>query len=195
MIKTTTRVLIGTALMLVLSATWTHANLLVNAGFEDSIPFFGWTRFTQGAAPEISQDGAREQENCVKVFQEFSGKDNWCGLYQDVPVKANTRYRLSLYVRNGNSEGLDQLLDGNAAMAKVEWFNEGGEQVGVEELASGQNGLTVASPAGQWMLNETVMTAPGNAVIGRVVLLHVYKGDQFEGGSSWFDDVIFEQAL
>ncbi|MDD4737346.1 MAG: hypothetical protein PHP44_14715, partial [Kiritimatiellae bacterium] len=149
MTHTVSRLLTATALMLVLCATGAQANLLVNSSFEDSIPFFGWNRFTQGAAPELSKEGPQDQEYCLKVFQEFSGKDNWCGLYQDVPVKANLRYRLSLYIRNGNAEGLDQLLDGNSALAKVEWYNEAGEQVGVQELNSGKNGLTAASPTGR----------------------------------------------
>ncbi len=194
MSNTVSRLLTTTALLMALAAG-AQANLLVNSSFEDSIPFFGWNRFTQGAAPEISQEGAYDQQNCVKAFQEFSGKDNWCGLFQNVPVKGNLRYRLSLYMRNGNAEGLDQLLDGNTALAKVEWYDEAGEQVGMQELNTGKNGLTVASPTGRWMLNEAVVTAPGNAVQGRVVLLHLYIGNQFDGGSSWFDNILFEQAL
>lgn len=172
-----------------------HANLLINPSFEDSIPFFGWTRFGAGKSPELQQGEAKDQNTAIKLFQDFSGKDNWSGIYQDVPVQSGVRYRLACFVRNGDAGGQNALQNGNAAFAKVEWFNALHEGLGAQEIKTDGNGLTPSSSAGKWMINETILTAPAQAVAARIVLVHVYVGAAQDGGAACFDDVIFEQSL
>ena len=172
-----------------------HANLLINPSFEDSIPCFGWNRFGAGKAPELQKGGAKDQNASIKLFQDFSGKDNWSGIYQDVPVQSGVQYRLACFVRNGDESGQNALQNGNVAFAKVEWFNALHEGLGAQEIKTDGNGLTPSSSAGKWMINETVLTAPAQAVTARIVLVHVYVGTAQDGGSASFDDVIFEQSL
>ncbi len=180
---------------LTLGTAGAQANLLINPSFEDSIPFFGWTRFGAGKAPELQQDAAKDQNYAVKLFQDFTGKDNWSGIYQDVPVQPGVKYRLACYVRNGSSDGNNALMNGNTAFAKVEWFNARNEGLGSLEIKTDGNGLTPTSPTGAWIPNEIIVTAPDQAVTARVVMVHVYVGNAQDGGSAWFDQVTFEQSL
>jgi hypothetical protein len=170
------------------------ANLLINPSFEDTIPMFGWTRFGAGPAPELAHVDAQEEENCVKMFQDFTGADNWTGLYQDTPVKSGAKYRLAGYLRNGLPDGQDTLQDGNSAWMKVEWFDANDNMIYAKEFNEGENGLTPASESGKWMLNDVQENAPENAVKARIVLLHQYLGTGHNGGSSWFDNISFQQV-
>jgi hypothetical protein len=142
--------------------------------------------------------------------QTFEGADNDSGAYQDVPVTAGSSYVFSAVGRNGAGVGdetaanvWDRMTAGNRALIKIEWRDDTDAILGeVEDMVNGEVDTVVgeipASPATQEEIPYLSVSgvAPAGATKARVFLLHSYTGTgttEDSGGSSWFDDVCFEQ--
>ena len=96
-----------------LGLSLTHAaNLLVNPGFEVNA-LSGWQSY--GANNYTETDGnARSGTNYYKVYGQFTGSDNYTGLYQEIAATPGNTYSadgwaFSLAADGGGIHGQDQI--------------------------------------------------------------------------------------
>ena len=168
-----------------------RAAVLTNPGFETG-DLTGWTTFGDNGNIHVESVSPQEGTYSLKLYQQFTGTTNYSGVYQNLPCTPGVTYRLSGYLRNGYPS-TDYLQTNNRAFLKLEWYDASGAMVGyVENYDPPSQGLDWNTPQDDvWRYNSFDATAPAGAVTVRVVLIHVYEGTAYEGGSSWFDNLNF----
>jgi putative membrane-bound dehydrogenase-like protein len=144
-------------------------NLLPNPGFEttgaDGLPE-GWKRRDYGNRPANAQSkweivtGADNVHSGTQAFRVISRDDADTSFFADVPLKPNTDYRLSAWIKTHGLRGKASLNDhiGRAETEKV------------------------TARDSKWVEVETIFNS-GNRPTASINVLHVAKGD------SYFDDV------
>jgi len=167
---------------------------LVNPGFESG-DLTGWTAFGDNGNIYVESVSAQEGAYSLKLYQQFTGSNNYSGVYQDLPCSPGVTYQLSGYLRNG-FPSTDYLQTNNRAFLKLEWYDSSGNYLGaVENYNPPNQGINWDTPQDDaWRYNAFQATAPANAATVRVVCMHAYEGTAYEGGSSWFDNLDFGEG-
>jgi beta-glucanase (GH16 family) len=144
-------------------------------------PFWSWIN----SGNVFSDTGTRRNgTRGVKMFGRFTGSSNFSSLTQTMstPVPPFAKVRLTGFAReNGN----DALAGTNNAVARINWLNAGGGEVGFVESTV----LTGASPNDQW-LSFTLTTPPIPAgATAAVAQLRFNQPTGTGSGAAFFDDV------
>jgi beta-glucanase (GH16 family) len=192
----------------------THAaNLLVNSGFEIN-PLSGWQSY--GANNYSESDGqALSGTYYYKVYGQFTGSDNYTGLYQDNPATPGNTYSadgwaFSLSADGGGIHGQDQIwlevTFRDAALNSValyrspiisgsnidsfgglnQWFN-----LPITNAWSFTNSGGVPIAIAITNTVSTLTAPPGTAVVRYQTVFH--QGSDNANGSVYLDDLSLNQ--
>ncbi len=175
----------------------TAGNKLVNPSFEEGSGKIkdggavGWTAFGSANSTVISNSvQAHSGTNFLSLFQNFSGGNNFSGVYQSFPTRKGHKWEFSGYLRNGR--GADYLQEGNSAFLKVDLLQNGTIIESIENNTNGQ-GLDASSPTNDlWVFNSMHIDITNDPDTIRFVVIHSYIGTNYYGGSSSFDDLKVE---
>ncbi len=148
----------------------------------------GWTPFGTANSTVISNSAiAHSGTNHLSLFQNFSGGNNYSGLYQKFSATQGDKLLFSTFLRNGREA--DYLQEGNSAWLQVEFWNNGSHVSTIQNNINGQ-GIDSNTPQDdQWLLNSMSITVPENIDTIRFIAIHAYIGTNYNGGSSSFDDL------
>jgi len=192
----------------------THAaNLLVNPGFENALS--GWQSYGANNYPETDAH-ARTGTNYYKVYGQFTGTDNYTGLFQDNPATPGSTYSgdgwaFSLSTDGGGIHGQDQLwLEvsfRDAALNTVALYRSAiisGANIGSFGGLDQWFGLPVTNawsftnsggvPIAIAITNTvaTLTAPPGTAVVRYQTVFH--QGPDNANGSMYLDDLSLNQV-
>jgi beta-glucanase (GH16 family) len=171
-------------------------NVLTNAGFELN-GLAGWTRY--GANTYLASSPTapvRSGTNSFKVFGQFSGPDNYSGLYQDTVSQPGLNYTAGGW---GFTPTGDVLGGANTAWVEVSFRDSSSTILALYRSAV----MNAASPPGTWLslavTNQfdpttfapvgvvTQLVAPtGTAFVRQQV---VFRQPASAGGAAYFDDL------
>ncbi|MBN1269546.1 MAG: hypothetical protein JXB04_08165 [Kiritimatiellae bacterium] len=164
-------------------------NLLGDPGFEGRVnePFStNWTRFGNAFCEFVTP---RTGSYVCKLFGNFENRQNWSGVYQDVPASPGGYYQASAYMRQNSK---DHLQGGNRAWIKLEFYSAGCTKLLKAHESTRE--LHVKSAANQWTYFSTGrVKAPKDAAVVRFALLFEQQADN-AGGAALFDDVCLREV-
>jgi hypothetical protein len=176
---------VGAFVAMLLAATMASAgNLLVNPGFEDGLN--GWTAFGNVYAEVAGgQFVPYEGNGLVSMFGNWSGPWNVSGIFQEFATFEGEAWRLSAKSRHWSGDpmiGVGAPND-NWVVAKLAWFDAGGEIGGVEvTILDGTFAQDV------WHDNPPVIGfAPAGTVKVQALILYIQPADA--GGAAHIDGV------
>ncbi len=177
-----------------IAATFTNPSFEQNSGLIKNGGATGWTAFGSANSTVISNNAqAHSGTNFLSLFQNFSGGNNYSGVYQEFPVEPGQKYTFSGYLRNGRN-GTDYLQTGNSAWLQVELWNNS-NYIGVIQNNSNGQGIDVnTTQDDQWLFNSMQVDVPVTANRLRFIAIHAYIGTNYNGGSSSFDDLEIKQV-
>ncbi len=172
-------------------------NRLINSSFEDSAGLIktngavGWTAFgTANSSVKSNNLLAHSGTNYLSLFQNFSGGNNFSGVYQSFSTRKNHIWNFSGYLRNGREA--DYLQEGNSAFLKVDLLISNNVVESIENNMNGQ-GINMNTPTNDlWLLNSMHIEITNNIDTIRFIVVHAYIGTNYLGGSSSFDDLTVE---
>ena len=172
--------------VLLLPALPVQAAELVNAGFEESVgdgprtsEIRGWFRFGTNVH-SVTRD-VRSGIRCVKVQGDFSQMDNFCGVFQELPVGPGQRVEFMINAKHAS----DNPLTGEAtAFAKLEFYDASTNFIAAHESSERVTGGT---PRDHYFACDVRKVAPTNAAVARFVGILVQTAEN-ETGAVYFDD-------
>ena len=122
------------------------ANLLSNPGFESGLQ--GWTGYGDlignTLAGDINSLPVYNGTNVFKVYGQFTGSDNYSGLYQDLPAGAGQAFSASA---RALTPANDQIAGANSAWIEVTFRDAAAHMLSLYRSAS----IDPASPPGLWL--------------------------------------------
>ncbi len=124
--------------MEVLSSTNANRQLL-DGGFEagQGTQFSAWVPYGVGSSTNILRDGntnnAHGGTQCLQMFGDFNGQDNWCGIYQDIPAAAGEFWQASVWAR---SRPGDMMQASNSAPIALEFHDYWGNYLQGDSLTA-----------------------------------------------------------
>lgn len=173
-------------------------NVLPNSGFETG-GLANWLIYSAGfntVLENIQNVPVHTGSNVFKVFGQFSGSENYSGLYRDIPTLPGTTYTANGWALTPNG---DQIAGGNTAWIEVSFRDASSTVLSLYRSQLISNN----TPAGVWNnLTITNQLNPGTqAFIGTVTNLVAPAGTSFvryqivfrqpltAGGAVVFDDL------
>ena len=170
-------------------------NALVNPGFEVG-GLANWTTYGNAFLGSISSLPVHGGSNVFKVYGQFSGGENYSGVFQDVASTPGTNNTANAWALTPSG---DQIAGGNTAWVEVSFRNVAASILSLYRTAL----ITPSTPAGVWLnLAVTNQLNPAtSAVIGSVTNLVaptgtafvryqvVFRQPAFAAGSVLFDDL------
>lgn len=169
------------ACVLLVAASGGVANAqLLNGSFESG--FTSWTPFNNCF---VEMDYARTGVSAAKMFGVFSGDLNASGVFQDLPTAVDEVWDAESYWYNPSADAIGL---GNYTAMNIEFRASNGDLLEYWTI----EGLNDASPQDVWIQKQISATAPDDAVISRLTLLHL-QPDLFPG-AGWVDDASLDQV-
>lgn len=169
--------------------------VLVNDSFEaNDGSLAGWSTF--GNRPEdrpnvqVHNEAASSGKVALKLFGQFSGKENYSGVQQAITVSPGDSITASIksFIHSADSiAGTDNRVD-----MKFDYYRKAGGQYGSGDYINSKT-LTIAdgnADEDKWLSHELNDTVPNGAVEARLVLVFAQKSDK--GGAVHLDDVVFK---
>ena len=176
-------------------------NVLINPGFETG-GLTGWTRYGPNSYLEgIASYPVHGGSNDCKVFGQFTGADNYSGVFQDVPARAGTNYSASAWLLIPAG---DSLAGANSAWVEVSFRDAAANLLALYRTAV----VDSSTPAGQWFAypltnrfdpvtfgplgSTNTLVAPPGTISARFQT--VFHQPQSAAGSVLYDDLSLVQA-
>ncbi|NNF07263.1 MAG: T9SS type A sorting domain-containing protein [Candidatus Eisenbacteria bacterium] len=162
-------------------------NLFTNPGFEDPVPYNGWTTF--GSGPNISTPStdniARTDTAAAKIFGEGSLGFDVGGFFQSFTPTVGDVYTISGYsfVSSADSIPGTDVCNFNRCIAKIVFKNSGGAEIQVNEIVIG----AFNTPQDAWIPFEVSAPAPAGATTIEALFLFLQPID--DPGAVFIDDV------
>jgi beta-glucanase (GH16 family) len=179
--------------------TTTSANLLVDAGFEDSTTpaangTGGWTLFNNSSRQtDFLHDGFM----ALKTFGPYLGGTNASGAYQNVVAAPGQEFEGSIWAFAPSSDSI--LGNQNFTTLTLQFVNSAGAVIGSVNFSPGTNqeetpifdGRDPNMPEDQWVQYTANALAPAGTAFARINAFFVqllHDGNMLDGGAVWFDD-------
>lgn len=160
----------------VISSAQTSSNLLVDPSFEQwagdpTSP--NWAVFQNAYCVAVT---ARTRVFVAKIYGNFTGQQNYSGIWQDVPAGPGRKYVASAYLRQNVG---DTLQGDNEAWLKMEFFDAGGRLLQVFESP---RKMKAKDAAGKYVFFSTgLVTSPPGTVTARFVVIFGQGPDNAPG--------------
>jgi beta-glucanase (GH16 family) len=171
------------------------ARALRNGGFEDQGGgLAGWTAFgsvvPENPNVQAARDVASAGSHALKLFGQFSGGPNVCGVAQGIDVRPGERVvsRARTFVRSADSIA----RTGNAARWKIEFYRQPDAARDGGDFLSETVGLLADGDVveDRWIAHELAATTPADAVEARLSI--VFEQPRNEAGAVHVDEVAFQ---
>jgi len=157
-----------------------HASIL-NGSFENGsgANADNWIRFGNAYREPVSP---LTGDHSMKMFGNFSGGFNVTGAFQDFAISPGQSASASVYARNWSA---DPMQAGNWALMKLIYRDAGNNDLVAIESAQ----INVSTPLDAWQqLTAALGPAPAGTHHGSLFLLFLQPEQNFNGGSTFFDD-------
>jgi len=178
--------------VLVLTAVATHANSLLNPGFETgttNVPD-SWVLFNNAFRTGTNDSNfgitAHSGAFSLKTFGPFTNVLDASGAYQSFPTGSGQSWRLTGYALNWQNDLLSG-ADAYGVASLIFLDNTGGTGNVLQVVSTPHLGQDVPFPIDTWQFIEVDGTAPLNTATVRAQVAHV--GQVGQSGSVWWDDL------
>ena len=166
------------------------SSLIIDPGFEDNDgALASWTRYGNSNDNVLSDWGTPlDGQRSLKMFGQFSGVENYSGVFQNHVVDPGDRLTASAHALTRSEDSIAGTP--NAALLKIEFYSEAGAAYGSPAFL-GESSVVIAdasSPVDTWSFSELTAIAPANAAEARVTIQFVQPASG-PGGSVFVDSV------
>jgi hypothetical protein len=178
--------------------TTTSANLLVDAGFEDSTTpaangTGGWTIFNNAFRnPDFVHDGFTG----LQTYGRFFGGSNASGAFQNVVAAPGQEFEGSIWAFAPSGDSI--LGNQNFTTLTMQFVNSAGAVIGSVNFSPGTNqeetpifdGRDPNMPEDQWVQYTANALAPAGTAFARInaFFVQLEHGGMYDAGAVWFDD-------